>query len=112
MGQVARRMLLSRKFTPLWSPKKRRMNPPHQDPIVSLERIVSLLSGIPSFEILDPTLLQKIALLLGVEQHPEGTEIIHEDRFGDRLYLIESGVVGVYTGGPTGPLLLGKLGEG
>jgi CRP-like cAMP-binding protein len=56
--------------------------------------------------------LDELAGCLGTEAYEEGVPIIRENQFGDRLYLIESGVVGVYTDGPTGEVLLGKLGEG
>lgn len=85
---------------------------PQSGPSISTERRVAILKAIPSFESLDLRVLEKVAALLRCEAYPEGQAIINENFFGDRVYLIESGVVGVYTDGPSGMLMLGKLGEG
>jgi CRP-like cAMP-binding protein len=88
------------------------MSNAESQPPISVERRISLLGSMSSFEGLGYAVLREIAGCLGTETHAEGVEIIQENQFGDRLYFIESGVVGVYTDGPTGRLLIGKLGEG
>ncbi|MEY2597940.1 MAG: hypothetical protein RLZZ142_199 [Verrucomicrobiota bacterium] len=81
-------------------------------PQVSFERRLGLLKALPSFDGLDANVLAELANVMGTEFFADGQDIVHESCFGDRLYLIESGVVGVYAEGPTGELMLGKLGEG
>lgn len=81
-------------------------------PSVSFERRLSLLKNLPSFETLSVEVLNHIAENLGVESFGQHGEVVHEGCFGDRMYLIESGVVVVTVEGATGPVELGNLGEG
>ena len=76
---------------------------------VTVERRLSVLRALPSFETLSGQALVDIAELLGVERFEEGHEVVHESQLGDRMYLIESGHVGVSTVGPAGTIELGKL---
>ncbi|MEI6712379.1 MAG: cyclic nucleotide-binding domain-containing protein [Verrucomicrobiota bacterium] len=88
------------------------MSAPSFDDNLNLESRLSLLRSIASLETLGTDVLTEIASNLVVERFPMDSVILREDTFGDRLYLIQSGVVGVYTDGATGLVQLGKLGAG
>jgi CRP-like cAMP-binding protein len=79
---------------------------------IPIERRLSLLRSLPSFETLAPEVLVDIAENLGVEAFDQGVDVVHEGWFGDRMYLIERGVVNVSVVGATGSVPLGTLGEG
>ena len=78
----------------------------------NLESRLSLLRSISSLAGLGFEELMEIASKLEVEKFPIDAVILREDAIGDRLYIIESGVVGVYTEGAAGLVQLGKLGVG
>ncbi len=88
------------------------MTTPEADGNVSLENRLALLRAIPSVASVDHDTLVQVANCLLVERFGINVTILRESTFGDRLYLIQSGVVGVYTDGPAGIVQLGKLSVG
>lgn len=68
----------------------------------------------PLFEVLTDEEREALVREMELEQHDEGSVIIHEGEPGSSMYLIVSGEVKVYTREPggSGSVYLAKLGEG
>lgn len=79
---------------------------------ITLERRLDLLRSISSLQEVGPEVLHEIATCLQQEHFAAGSVILSGGVFGDRLYIVESGVVGVFTDSVSGIVQLGKLGVG
>ena len=77
-----------------------------------MARKLQLMRALEIFSSLDPDVLGEVCRSLAVERFAEDAVIIHESNFGDRLYVIESGIVSVHVDGAAGVFPIGKLGEG